>query len=434
MSVRAGAAVAVLLAALVQPASAAETSPRCDVFALSPDFANDRTALCAAQAHAPVRAAGEPTLKEQNGPVVAYLTTNAGRTWRQVAGVGLPASDATHSSPTLAQVAFSPQYPVDGALYVWAASDGLFQSRDAGATWTQSFLPLSGDPGTGILTPISAPVSVDPVGSGEVQAGRLDQRGGGFAYAFENTMCASGQRAPTDAIVVFPDSVPATGASCFSSLQYLLPRAWPKAPALLLDNDVLAGSGPDRRASVHLCDPLLSCRQQVLSERGQRTVQGWPDPLSDSTFYVETTGNTTRMLRSVDGGLRWSTWTSVQRLLDGRGAPRVWFAGDERRFTLFVRGLLTPAESGTSKRSTGLRVYDSADRGASWRLVAVQPDSGEPGRGTLPFDQARGHRQSFGAVFAADGRLFTLAAKGSGPTSVWCSLDRGRTWARLCPR
>ncbi len=82
--------------------------------AVSPDFAHDRTLFCAEIAH-------------------VFVSHDAGDQWE-----ALPLPEQVRNVRGLA---VSPDYAADGTLAAYTASDGLWLSRDRGATWTRLALP-----------------------------------------------------------------------------------------------------------------------------------------------------------------------------------------------------------------------------------------------------------------------------------------------------
>ncbi|MBV9098284.1 MAG: hypothetical protein JO079_09515, partial [Frankiaceae bacterium] len=121
-----GVVAAALAAAIaVPPAYAAHPSDApvpCQVFDLSPNFAHDGTAFCLSR--------HQPLPQDIPNGVDAFLSTDRGHTWKQVAATGLPSS----ATSIWTHVLFSADYPHDHTIYVQESTSGLFKTTDGGTT------------------------------------------------------------------------------------------------------------------------------------------------------------------------------------------------------------------------------------------------------------------------------------------------------------
>lgn len=406
----AAALAAALVPAAATPAPAAPpVSAPCQVVAVSTSFVTDGTALCAFQEH---RTTGTvaTALRRQNTAVEVWATTDSGRSWKRAAGTGLPGAEEGHEGPTLGQLVLSPSFASDRTAYLWAGSDGLYRSRDLGATWERDTAgPPTSEPTTGRLTP----VAVGPTHA--------------LLYAWPTSVCALGRRAPTDAVVVWPVALPAAGAPCDTSTQYLV---LPGTTTPLL----LAGS---TEARLWTCDVALACERSVVVRSGHRPVQAWTG--GGRVLYahlVDARTRTSALSVSRDGGTTWAPWVAAERVLPRRPLTSLGLAvsADGRRIVLRT--------STNQPRSASLRYGGSTAAGGGEERLHVSDDGGarfRPLGGRLPFDAPHGHGADTGGVWFAGDRLLTLAERTVGRSGVesagiWCSVDGGRSWAPRCAR
>ncbi len=201
-----------------------------------------------------------------------------------------------------------------------------------------------------------------------------------------------------------------------------------------------AGDGNLTRthAALFRCTATLACREKVF---------GFPaDFAKNRTIYVTLqAASARRPLQawiSTDAGAHFTRWRAVDAVL----APANAQGGQT-----VAAGLATTAGSATmylhvtAKRVFPSRsapvppqqVFRSDDRGARWTRVAW----GDRQRGNLGFHLPHGldWRRTGDVWLLPDGRVFAPGGiyhgvAGTSEYGLWCSVDRGRTWARHCAR
>lgn len=392
-------AVALSLAAtcLAAGPGAAVEPPQCRVLDLSPEFAKDGTAFCAAS--------GSP----RN---VVYRTTDRGRSWTRV---GAESPWLPDGAP-VTQVVVSATYATDRTVYL-ATAASLYVSEDAGAT----FLPLdllSGD------------------GSGRRVFGRYIDDATGLGYlAFGNYQSPARLRPPV--------REPVGAALPANTDRFLLPAR----VSATSDPVLLAFSGRDEslRSTVYGCSVRLDCLEARGSFAGVAT-GAWRSPryTTDKTLYFVTAKNQFTFLRSMDGGRTIKPFTALNAALAPLAAamtrrdavllalPTLTF-GPGRR--LYVRVATSLPDDGKSPPAQV--ILRSDDGGARWKHVGARYMAGGRRRGNLPFEFVP-HTTSENAAqihAAPDGRLFAMGdGPGENDTGPWCSVDGGVRWYRVCPR
>jgi hypothetical protein len=401
-----------LIAALVlcgpvvaAPAQAAD-QPQCEVVEVSPEFATDRTAFCAALLRDATLAAD---------PVRFSVSTDGGRSWRVMAASGL---DPTSQ---LGQVVVSPLFRQDRAVFVHTTG-GLWRSTDLGASFSNidSLTEVREDN----LTPYVTTAPGLPV----VQTSpRVN-----FAYA---------ERRP--ARIDPPLHVPVAGSPDEEG-EFLVPPSFPADPALVRTarvNYELQTLG----VAMFRCLPDFTCAEPLFQFPWGFTAQkAWlaPDYTTSREVYALLksfpANDRLVMWRSTDGGATFREWPSVNALLPSFEFLNadVDIAGHPNLPRVRYLRIAAMDNRASPPAPPANRFFRSSDGGVTWQMMGASRKIGQPGtsRNSLAW-LGPGTFSKRTLRVAADGRLFVV---GSGSSfldvDVYCSVDSGRSWAKRCPR
>jgi len=421
-------ALAVLAGLIAGPPSAGAAArvphaPVCVNLSFSPSFASDGTAMCD-------RWYADPTTHEPAG-VSVYVTRDHGRTWafhENVPGI------VANQSLVLGRTFVSPAFSVDHALYV-TLSIGLYRSTDYGATFASAD-PLVGDGGE-----VPAPMTAfQDAGIAGQSVPKLPAGGAGGVRAVFVVASPNDANAHT-AKYDDPLHLPVAG-SPFENLQFLVPPTFARDhQAFVVANvtNVSDATNPTPPAHLQLfgCDASLSCPTSLFAfPAGLLLVNSWaaPDYATSKSLVVELTdalGLRTFLWRSSDGGRTFAPWSSVNALIAPLGAIAGKLAKAGATESLAVdpgngRHMWMLVQRGAFKWVKGmppaLQLFESADRGTTWRRIGWRLGDGQPGRrGKLP-------DLTF-LTSPARGTLFALSVSAStGEASPVYSVDNGRTW------
>lgn len=401
--------MAVALAMLFpgEPARAAPSDYRCQVFAFSPDVAKDGTGLCATLDY-------HPGSVNPNGDATAYLTKDGGRTWRRQDSVGLKPV----ASRLLKQVVFSPDYATDRTIYLHAVGRGLLRTTDDGDTW----LPIAPLSDSGFVNRAFTPMPRGALGTTAP------------VYALAD---------PMPAVVSPPAHVPVAGA-VGNELQFLvdLPTGTAFAAAIVPDDNPLQSA----HVTLYACDVALACPTPLHAfPSGLDWEEGWLAPDFATTGRILAVMSDRKAHRisawvSADRGRTFTRWTALDRYLAPiRNAfqPLVTLTSRPGR-TMYARISYSPfPHDGPIRPSPpeppGEQVLRSDDAGRTWRRVSYGLAFGQTGRaGSLPWNNdGNGARAAANAIeLLPDGRLVTIAEKFASYFGIFTSSDGGRTWRR----
>jgi hypothetical protein len=414
------------LGAGLQPARAiapARHAPVCLNLSFSPSFASDGTAMCD-------RWYADPTTKEPAG-VDVYVTRDHGRTWtfhENVPGI------VANQNLALGRTFVSPAFSVDHALYI-TLSIGLYRSTDYGATFSSAD-PLVGDGG---VAPAPLTAYQDAGLAGQTAPALPTGDGGGARAVF--VMASPNDANAHTSKYDDPLHEPVVG-SPFENLQFVVPSTFARDhQAFVLANVTnvtdAADPAPPRHLQLFACDATLSCPTGLFTfPAGLRLTNSWaaPDYATSRGLVVELTdaqGLRSFLWRSGDGGRTFSPWSSVDHLIAPLGAIAGKFgnlgataslatdpASPRHQWLLVGRG----AFRWVAGMPPVLQLFESTDRGATWRRTGWRLGDGQHGRrGNLP--------DLTSLVSPARGTLFALSVSPTtgAPTPVY-SLDGGRTW------
>lgn len=397
--------VLLLLASAVPGRAAAPALPRCDHVGVSPAFAKDRTVFCAGIAG-----------RGSSSPVgVFYVSGDGGRSWAKAAARGL------EIVRSIGGVVVSPLYASDRAVYV-PTGDGVFVTTDRGATFALVDA-LANDTQWDVLVPFVTTVQGLPT----QPVPRVN-----FAWSHRT------RNARLDP----PVHQPVSGAPD-AVAQFLLP------PGFDITHDTALATASRTAAGtlqpvVWKCLPNLVCTEPLHEfAAGNSVVHAWlaPDYAKSRTVFVVTRpfpgGRAFEAWRSTDGGATFAPWTSLMAVLKplndanpgGRASVTLAFGPGASEYYVRVSYPITKQSPPAPPANQVLR---STNAGRTWTRVAWSMGGGQRGpKGALPW--FRGAVFSNDAVAVApDGRLFTVAANYD--DELYCSVDKGRTWARLCRR
>lgn len=177
------------------------------------------------------------------------------------------------------------------------------------------------------------------------------------------------------------------------------------------DGEILRSSDQGRSWQITRL-PIQLASNQDGRDMGERLAV---DPGDDRVLYLASPAN--GLWRSTDGGATWAQVTSfpVTSTPDDIGLSFVTFGPAGSRRGLPTRDIFVGDASGDS-------LYESADAGATWRLVPGQPTGLMPQHGVL----------------ASDGTLYVDYANEPGPNgmtdgSVWKYAVGSGTWTDITP-
>ncbi len=362
--------------------------------ALSPDY--DETDA----AHRTLYAAGY-SVGGYDGPAPVYRSRDGAQTWESI-GQGLPPPGKYEG----VSLAVSPGHPADQTL-LFANSQGVFRSTDAGQTWTHS------DQGIGAtwvssLSVVSSTLfaAVHPVSDRDYQLTQiLRSRDGGVTW-----QRATGEGFPT----------PRLGLCC----------AWPPPPIQyspavfgLADGRTVFGwidptivgfglyrsrDAGDTWQPVPGITATISSRVYTPSVTFMRTA-----PLSPGRLYL---GTNVGPYRSDDSGEHWT------RLMAGL-PPR-----SDGEVAYEVQAMTVDAADSNRVYLLGRqddRLYRSPDGGASWSQLATRPPPFRPGL-LLREGSLAAHPTRPGWLYVSDGPYVSLPHN-----QLLLTRDGGLTWQDL---
>lgn len=419
---RRAAAGFVLALAAVPVAWAAPPAPPpppvqpCAHFAASPGFARDGTAFCAGHQ------------KDASGATTGFVvhrTTDRGRSWTRLAAAGLLMNDP-HAR--VRHLSVSPAYATDSTVFVQVQNTGLFQSTDAGTTFTL-VSPLA----WGSLTAYAA----------TAPGGLLGTAGVHPLFVMASPAGQDGE--PNRSAIVDPLArahTPVVGTPGRDT-EFAVSDTYERDGAAFAVAD--HGVGLDARVGIYRCNAAFACSEPLHSFPKRWTFDRiWLSAGFATTRTVYVSMTTLEGKRSLwwsrDAGKTWQPWTSAERLLapvvSAKSYPGYALApGPAGSRQLHLRVSYSPGEVRSGPPAEQL--FRSKDGGATWQPVAYGRTPAQGGtRGTIPTNSPL---SDFGSGDVAPGAL-TVTSTGHlfalGNTWVYagfyCSWDAGRTWARYC--
>lgn len=399
-----------------------EPAKPCSDLVISPAFSSDGTAFCS---HITRDGTGSATGVEM------LHTSDGGRSWSQVAAIGLAVSpNQWGQRPNLM---FSPFYEDDHALYASLGLTGLFRSTDDGETFSLV------DPRGGSAT--SATVATFNTPLGELPRRVV------FPQAIRGSTEGANQSVLIDAALGL--RVPVQGTPAADHL-FAVPPSFPDhgTPYAVAET----GVGATHRFELYRCDELFDCSEHLFAlPHRMRFDRIWfaPDFAVSGNIYISGFDFETNALNiwwSKDAGTSFHRWRSAQDLLDrARGSrPRAnqifAISGVSGTKLLYLRVDYATYPEGRTPAAT---LYRSNNGGRSWRRVAFARTFNEPPRpGRLPHEptlDAWDGQVPGGHLVAASKRQLFLVGTEAGAsgdpyhgTVASCSTDGGRNWRPLC--
>jgi hypothetical protein len=393
----------VTAAALAVPAGAAAVQPQpCTQLAVSPNFAHDGTVFCGGTAMSGFTPTG----------LSLFGSTDKGRSWHQATAAGLPYK----SGDRMVDLVVSPLYASDHAVFVAIAGEGIYESTDAGATFTP-------------LLPGAWP-QVTPFVSGVAVNG-----------APRRTMLFAPYWLGGTPVVVDPGAhsiQPVPGAPQAITGMVV-------SPSWLDDHTAVAftqsGEGKDLRITSYSCTLAFDCSARLATFPVGLAYRGaWlaADFGVSRTMFVELEpvfGGTPRMYVSRDAGRTFAPLSKAQALLDAhvqnanRDAPPLadLASGPPGSRRLWMRIYGSPFAS-----LPAAELYRSDDNGKTWARIAYRRIAQTGPRGAM--QDLRVPPDPPGTLLAAsaDNHLFVNGITAGG-WGVSCSANGGVTWATFCP-
>lgn len=316
-----------------------------------------------------------------------FRSRDGGATWEGCHG-GLstdPQADEWER-PNFSEIELSSGFPTGGAAFV-AGFDGLFVSGEGGCSWTQ-LRTLSSKAITGLgVSPDHAEDGMVAVGT--YLWGIYLSRDRGRTWTASHDGLAEGRPNGIARVfdVVFSPDYRADG-TLFSATWWLLLRS------------------TDRGDHWRKIEP---------AKAGGYTIAPSPDFAADDTVFLGTMQG--RILQSTDGGDSFSLLTTLPRPVSSLGISP-GFRSDRTVFAGVAGG-----------------VYRSRDAGRSWQATSLALESPEAAlAGELPRwmreldEQAAAVQLAVSPGFASDGELFAGTSEG-----LFRSRDRGSSWERVFP-
>lgn len=414
-----------LLASAASLESLASATPRpaappCTRVAFSAAFKQDRLAFCA-----------DVVFDFNLGRVTditLFMTSDGGGSWRQRDARGVVVDD---QDAMLGQLIVSPLYEEDRSIYLHT-SKGLWKSSDDG----DSFVLIDGAAPAELYADRLSPYVEPGV------AGLLPERA---AFGWANRRMSAKIDPPLHVPVV---------AAPMDARNFLIPPSFPEDAAMLFAYRIVADP-PESHLTTTLfsCTAQFACATPLFEFPTDLDYQGaWlaPDYETSKTIYVAFQGwigntNERQLWRSSDGGRTFAPLEKANGLLKAVErvdpfSPAIGLGisdADANRLFLRISYKTLPAEDEKHPKNPPYeQVFTSDDRGETWKRIAYARGRDQPGkRGTLPWNTHNWRAAPAAFISIEDDRLFVLAEKLSNSgryVGLFCSVDEGRTWERLC--
>lgn len=395
-------------------AAASEAAPQCELLATSTAFERDGTVACVGQS-AKVTGPGQV----EHSAISVWRTSNGGRSWQRARAAGLPGAHNSNGYDGIYQLEVA-RTEKPRTLYLVLGQMKLYVSSDFGDTWVAPLQGYAEGMNTGSVTPLPP---------GGAASGDL---------ALANPLrgvCDGKYGLPLDSVLVFTPAavvgIPAQGSACSFDFHFLVPEQWPDEPAYVLS---LSGDGAGV-AEVWRCDERLACNTRISRAPASGLLDGsWIGPSlggKRSLYYAARLKPHIRAYGSLDGGATWRELTGLNRWITTRTEHVALLPTHGRQ--VFAR--ISTAVGGRNWIGAALKpsvdvIAVSEDGGLHWREVTKTPGFNARADQLALSGDGRG-------LWGTQNRLLTLAAvlNASGQTvhsGVWCSVDRGKTWTRLC--
>lgn len=407
--------VGITLVAALVPSSSAVSAPadeggaKCGRIDFSPDYASDRTAVCAAVQYEVGAGAVAVTVS---------MTRDGGRSWNARVAAGIPVTPLTRLNGVL----FSGRFAQDKAIYV-QTGDGLYRTQDDGQTFV-AVDPLAGTAST------SPNLIRLPTGT----AIEVPQLPAPIAMASSDALGS--------AVLMPPLHLPVAG-SPDNDWRFLVapPGEGPHARKVFAVA-ARSGEGGTGRPVLYSCNEVLACVGELHMFPDMHVYVGSHLPADfarTGVMYLWTKHFTTRLVTvwvSRDGGGSFTPWVAGNTLLKQpieRGFPRAIDIGlvtdPSRAGRMYLR---VAGERGLDPPQQQL--WRSDDNGKRWQLMGYMRNYTPMVRGTLPWYTEEVFAVRGNISVQPDGKVFVIARATSGSSygGVFCSHDGARTWARSC--
>lgn len=393
---------AVLLAPSGASAADARSLEQCgEHLAVSPRFATDGTAFCAA------------AVKDT---FVLHVTRDHAKTWTATKPTG--ATLLPGLPPRVYELLISPDFATDRTLVV-VLTGFVFYSTDAGATFVQAV----GNYGRLSMADALHGISADPSHGVVLSAGRYPT-----SVTVRSTVL--------DPALPAPRPLVGTGTPDITFL-----ATPPGSPDIAYAVGESGNTPPTTQHSFYACTATYACPEKLGSfPAGQTFAEAWfaGDFRTSGVLFAATVDihGRTHLYVSRDRARRFAPVPGLSGYLDqayraGLAPMLVPAAGKPGSRTVFARLV----GGGSSRKSPTTRLFRSDDNGKTWRLVSWgrSPEGSGPS-GTMPYDHVERSwsRLPQGLLtHASDGRLL-FSGTNKGIQVVWCSSDAGRTWRPAC--